>query len=465
MKIFRFITLKFFILLCASFISFFSAQSYPQLISTIKVFKNKIAIQPCETLREEFFNTDTLTFEYDPDVDIRSLDDSIITIPFIALAAPAVWVSGKTFSVESIDNDLYESLKKIKEVFKLFYPTVSWDGDIVADRIIENLPSTWAKKDEMAVLFSGGVDSTATSIGRFYRKQLLITNHGIDKKFVHTKAWENVKAQCEEFATLYGHSTTFVKFNYRAAFKESAIIKYFNNPHWSWFKHVAHGLYLMCPSAPLLFLKGYNKLYIASSSADDDPYPWGSHPLLDNNLKFCGISVCHDQPDLTRPQKINLIEYITQKNKFPRPKLRICWRDEKGYNCGTCEKCLRTAHAILSQGLYPRQYGVSISLSSLKERTHELLSHRTFDHTVLWEWQMAQNEARKNLKNKSFIEKQSKEFIAYLQWFASLNILKYCNKDAVCLPEEEKKPFFTDLWEQGSKLNTDPFIHPEGWTK
>ncbi len=452
--------MKVFALITAAFLLPFSMLlgAHSPLIDSVKVLKNKITVVPGQEFKASFFKEPTLTFEYERDVDLSSLDPSIITIPFITMAAPAVWISGKTWAVESIDKDLYYSLKRIKEVFKLFYPTISWEGDIIAHRVIENKQQKYLKKDEMALMFSGGVDSTSSSLGRFYRKQLLITNHGIDKKFVNEKTWQNVKAQCEEFARTYGHTNAFIKFNFRSAFNEAAISKYFEDTGWAWFQHIAHGFYLMSPSAPLLFLKGYDKLYVASSATVDWPYPYGSHPLIDNNLKFCGISVCHDQDALNRCEKVNLIEYITQKNALPKPKLRVCWFDEKGTNCLKCEKCLRTIQSMVSQGLQPKDYGLPISFNTLKKRTQECLARKYFDHSVLAEWQNAKIASKKNLQNKSFHEALSKEFISYLQWFASLNLLEFCDKKRIYLEEEQRKPFFIGLWQQGSTLNSDPFV-------
>lgn len=448
--------MKFFISMIATLMSFSSLiGQYQPLIDSVQVNKNKITIIPSASFKNKFLIEDVVTFEYDQNVDLSPLDVSILTIPFIGMAAPAVWISGMMCEVEVIDQDLYNSLKKIKEVIKTFYPTIAWEGDIVPKKIVANKPHNYFKKNDMALMFSGGVDSVASSIGRFYRKQLLITNHGTDKKFVDKKTWSQVKTRCEEFAKIYGHTNTYIKFNYRYAFNLPEVRGYLKGTQCTWFAHVTHGLYLMCPTSPLLYLMGYDTLYIASSSTRDWPYPWGSHPLIDNNMKFCGIQVCHDQDALGRAQKIGLIADIAKKNGIAKPKLRVCWHDDKGDNCLKCEKCLRTIHAILSQGEDPKEYGLFISLSSLKKRTIAFLTLKNFDHSALREWKDTQYECR-TLLNKKSLDKHA-NVIAYLEWFSSLDLLKYCDKKKIYLEDEKKKFFFQTVWDEGCALNSDPF--------
>lgn len=431
-----------------------SAGNYPALIKNIQVSHNIITIEPTKAFAEPFLREKTLTYEYDADIDLSSLDISIVTIPFLTNAAPAIWVTGKTFTVESMDKDLYESLHRIREALKLFYPQLAWNGDIVPQKIIENRQPESTKKEGIGLLFSGGVDSTGSALGNINIKQLLITNYGIDRNFVDDATWNSIKQQTNTFASTYGQSTAFIRFNYRRAFKEKAILKYCGKADISWFHHVAHGLYHLSTPAPLLFLKGYSVLYIGSSFTGDWPFPWGSHPLIDNNLCYAGIRINHDQTDLTRSDKIGIIARVTQERNLPTPPLRVCWNDKNAGNCQRCEKCLRTIHAVLSQGLDPAHFNLPISLAALKKRTEELFARTPFHLSVHWEWHNAQKASTRNLMSIRFRNMHSKELIAYLEWFSSLDLRTYLDLHEKHRPDERKRAYFSTLWEKGIQLRT-----------
>lgn len=445
----------FLILVAALYVSFTLPEGtgYPSLIKTVKVDKNKITIEPSASFSDPFLQEKTLTYEYDEDTDLSSLDVSIITIPFITNAAAAIWVSGKKFSVETMDKDLYISLQRIREALRLFYPQLAWDGEIIPDKLIENRVPETRKREGIGLLFSGGVDSTGSSFGNIDKKQLLITNYGIDRNFLDQKTWSLIKKQTNKFAEVYGHEAAFIKFNYRSIFKESAIKKYSNQADCSWFHHVAHGLYHLSTPAPLLFLKGYSTLYIGSSFTGDWPYPWGSHPLIDNNLSYCGIRVFHDQNDITRPEKIAVIANATEQKSLPNPSLRVCWNDKNASNCLKCEKCLRTIHATLSEGLDPHDFGLPISsLNMLKKQTKDLLARKVFHLSILWEWRNAQKACQKNLQNQAFRDSHSKELIDYLEWFSVLKLESFLDKHEKHRPDARKKGYYSQLWNKGIDL-------------
>jgi len=46
--------------------------------------------------------------------------------------------------------------------------------------------------------------------------------------------------------------------------------------------------------APLTYIEKVEKLYIASSFTDEIKLPWGSHPDLDNNVRWTNTRVEHD---------------------------------------------------------------------------------------------------------------------------------------------------------------------------
>lgn len=92
---------------------------------------------------------------------------------------------------------------------------------------------------------------------------------------------------------------------------------------------------------------GYNLCYIASSYRMTHHYPWGSHPMLDNNYSSAHFRVDHHAVDLSRLEKTAIVaEWPTGLGC-----LRVCQKgDGWSGNCGRCEKCLRTMTSLVALG-------------------------------------------------------------------------------------------------------------------
>ncbi len=165
-------------------IAFTLLSAHPSLIESYKIInKNKIVVKANEQFSKQFIKEDFFA-EYDESVDLSRLDESIVTIPFILNIIPVVWFSNETYSIDVMDKDLYYSLQKIKEVFQMFYPHHSWSGELIPKKLVTNTIGSSNESDQpaLALLFSGGLDSTNTSISHVDTKQLLITVWGADVK-------------------------------------------------------------------------------------------------------------------------------------------------------------------------------------------------------------------------------------------------------------------------------------------
>ena len=82
--------------------------------------------------------------------------------------------------------------------------------------------------------------------------------------------------------------------------------------------------------------------------------PWGSHPLIDPLYSTTNLQIRHENAALSRLEKTKLVGEWDVALK----QLRVC--NEKAsyragnYNCGNCEKCVRTMTAFLSLGMLDR---------------------------------------------------------------------------------------------------------------
>jgi hypothetical protein len=94
-------------------------------------------------------------------------------------------------------------------------------------------------------------------------------------------------------------------------------------------------------SIGLTLVNFFDRIYIASTFSHEQLHPWGSHPALDPLWSTERLSFSHDACGTRRTDKIRFIV------QFPivMDTLRVCTlRPFSGdvYNCGICEKCLRT---------------------------------------------------------------------------------------------------------------------------
>lgn len=412
------------------------------LLQEIRVTKNKITIIPHSSFKDPYLRKSEFFVEYyDPDLNLEELDDSIAAIPFILCAIPAIWFSGKTYTIETMDEDLFYSLEIINHVFKLFYPKYKWHGKLVPHKLIKNTPPLARSEDEVAILFSGGLDSTCTSFAHLDKKQLLLTIRGCDVQLGKVEKWHTVVKQVTEFAQTYGHETLFLSFNFYGMLNRP----YFSRAMGNWWAKTSGSLSHAGLVAPVLYLKGYKHLLFASSNTVECPRPFGNHPLIDNNLRFADIAVAHDGGELTRPEKVRLISTQAKKMRVPLPQLRVCRRDRDGRNCGHCfGKCLLTINNILSEGLDYTLFGFDVPLETVINQTKNCFMTRTkfLKCGDLWDWGCSQKSTQKRRKQ---IKKASEPLRSYLEWFLHLNLDQYCRENRRLY--EKKKPFYAQLWQ------------------
>ena len=97
----------------------------------------------------------------------------------------------------------------------------------------------------------------------------------------------------------------------------------------------------------------FERIHIAASFSHDQLFPWGSHPALDPLWSTESLAFSHDGGEAKRVEKIRFIA------RFPivTDTLRVCtYRPFSAviYNCGVCEKCLRTMVALHMAGALQR---------------------------------------------------------------------------------------------------------------
>jgi hypothetical protein len=244
--------------------------------------------------------------------------------PLLVLALlPAMRVGADLLPARPIGRDLSDNLARFMEIFEGWFEEYT-KIDILGPRRDPAPPRTSGR---VGVFFSGGVDSFYTLFRHQHEITDLINIHGFDITLDDHERRKAVSDMCRAVADRLGKGLVEVETN-----SKSMIIQY-----GEWGMHT-FGATLACIGHSLS--SEFRKIYIASSGVHQDAlYPKGSHPDTDPLLGCRELMFIHDGSETDRPHKAEAI----CEHDIAMDHLRVCWESVEGtYNCGTCEKCLRT---------------------------------------------------------------------------------------------------------------------------
>jgi hypothetical protein len=177
----------------------------------------------------------------------------------------------------------------------------------------------------VACFFSGGVDSFYTLLKRRDEVTHLIFVHGFDISLTNEALRTQATNTAREVATELGKPLIEVETNLRS----------FSDPLIGWGEYFGSAV----ASVALLFQHLFGKVIIPASHNYADLFPHGSHPLLDPLWSTERTDIEHDGCEATR---IDKAAYISRYD-LAMKRLRVCWQNpNSAYNCGHCEKCIRT---------------------------------------------------------------------------------------------------------------------------
>jgi hypothetical protein len=186
----------------------------------------------------------------------------------------------------------------------------------------------------VACFFSGGVDSFYSAFKHRDEITALVLVHGFDMPLSNMSLRARASASLAEAALVLGKRLVEVETNSREL----------TNRHASWTYH-QFGPALASVAQLLGGCAG--KVYVPASESYAHLDPCGSHPLLDPLWSTETIGIDHDGGEATRNQKVAVLAGHPEI----LPMLRVCWENlDNSYNCGRCEKCLRTMIHLQAAG-------------------------------------------------------------------------------------------------------------------
>jgi hypothetical protein len=256
--------------------------------------------------------------------------------PFAAALLLPSMKQGEDLVIEgSISAQLYQGMHAImQEVLKwdIGLPPIK----IKADALVADPP----RPQRSASFFSGGVDSFYTYLKHKTdpiekdRIDSFILVNGFDINRRNTQLWDRARQNIESIAEADKVELIVVRSNIQGLVEPILLWDY------------THG---GCLAAVGLFLRGaFHQIYIPSTHSVAEQIPWGSNLALDGHWSTEGTTFIHDGTEATRIEKV-----ISQIARSPLAleHLRVCFANERGaYNCGKCDKCLRTMINLYAAG-------------------------------------------------------------------------------------------------------------------
>ena len=223
---------------------------------------------------------------------------------------------------EPVSARMLDSVPVIQQIL------ASWTRTLkVVDVIAERTTFTTAG-ERVGMFFSGGVDSWFTFLRHREEITDLVFIHGHDIELEDGEARTRAAAAVREIAAETGRNLIEV---------ESGIKKLpFRDVGWQWTNGAA-----LATIAHLLSSQ-FRRFYFPSSSYIGALLPWGSHPHLDPRWSTEVYEFIHADADVSRVEKTRAIA----ESPLALRTLRVCWERPDEYNCGRCEKCVRTMVAL-----------------------------------------------------------------------------------------------------------------------
>lgn len=285
--------------------------------------------------------------------DLSGLPESVAVIPFLANVIPIAWYHHGEIFVDTLDQAFYACLPDVLRGYQNMYPAIALSGMLT----VQTLENNSVQGDAAGVFFSGGVDSYYSLLQHMEEQPHLLTIWGADIRLDDTEGWHRVKEHSRLVAEQYALPYHTIQSNFRTILDEGALSAALPEQGFSWWHEFQHGIGILSMAAPITYVYGIRKVYMASTcTIDRGSFTCASDPTIDNYVRYHSCRMVHDGYEASRQDKIRfLVTYAGQRHTgLP---LRVCWESAGGGNCGVCEKCCRTMTAIYLEDGDPADFG------------------------------------------------------------------------------------------------------------
>lgn len=250
--------------------------------------------------------------------------------PFLAALVPPAMRGGVALQIEPpISDDVFNWGIELQDLFTNWYPGQMQRVDVHAPT---RQPMRDAGSKHVAAFFSLGVDSFYTLLKNMLGWPSpagpithLLYVEGLDTPLRDVVEADSTRTEVRQVADAAGKELIVGRTNVRDHFPLD-YGRYYSGP---------------CLSAVALSLApGLSCALIAGTTEYARLYPSASHPLVEGRVRAGRFRVVSDGGELNRLQRI---VQLVGHDPLALEHLRVCTQNRGGaYNCGRCQKCLRT---------------------------------------------------------------------------------------------------------------------------
>jgi hypothetical protein len=244
--------------------------------------------------------------------------------PFVPAALLVAMSRGELLEVDPdtpVSTRLLEGVSRAQDVLH------AWNPQLVRVPVRAASAPAAPQRPEIASFLSCGVDSFYTLQKHGDDISRLILVQGLEISLRNTALFQQAQGAVRTLAQETGRRDVVVRTNARELADAFHLDIY-----------LFHGALL----AGVALALGHARTLVPASWTYAQMVPWGTHPLLDPLWSTESCELVHDGAEAGRIEKL---EAIAQWDRAMRL-LRVCLADTGAYNCGRCEKCLRTMVAL-----------------------------------------------------------------------------------------------------------------------
>lgn len=364
-------------------------------------------------------------------INVSQVPKSIAIIPFLASIMPIAWFVGFDVYVDELDETFEKSLKELKEEFQIHFPEIKPLTKLHYSKLVKNT----FDKENVALLFSGGLDAFESLTRNIDKNPYLISVHGADIEIQDQKRWTEFVKFNQEERIINKERVCYVQTNIRDFYTYEVDLLV----GVGWWGKIQHGMALLSLIAPLSYIYGITTTMIGSSNTGEVSFGWGSTSETDEKVKWANQKVIHDGFEFRRTQKVENIIKFAQKTG-EKVKLRVCYSELRdGYNCNQCPKCQRTMFSFLLEGVTPNDYGFQIPSNFYDLILNNFKADAVMTVGIKYEWKCLQEKAK--IISKPFIITNEKEELAKFNTFVNINLDEIVNKNEDKIQKQNQLKF------------------------
>jgi hypothetical protein len=249
---------------------------------------------------------------------------------FLAAALfPAMKIGQPLHIAGTVSPKLLAATETIQNIWHRWFPEYSK----IPLQAEPDLSNDVSRDAGVGAFFSGGVDSFYTLLKHKDEITKIILMHGFDIALEKTSLRERISKEIGRIAQKLDKPLIEVETNV-----------------FEFAQHFGYNRNLL-PGIGLLLSPQFRKVFIASNVPYNDTFPDSVHPLIDPLWSTEVLTFEHDGCEASRIEKIARIS----ESDIALRSLRVCFENrDDAYNCGHCEKCLRTMIALEAIGAYER---------------------------------------------------------------------------------------------------------------